>query len=99
MNTEHTTSNSINSLEFNLICDYFSTLERQGPGSPEVTLKALGFIDNLTPESHIADIGCGTGGQTMVLAANTQCRITGVDMFEKFITIFNQNSAKHKFSL
>jgi ubiquinone/menaquinone biosynthesis C-methylase UbiE len=33
----------------------------------------------------------------MVLGANTQCRITGVDMFEKFITIFNQNSAKHKF--
>ena len=43
-------------------------MERQGPGSPEVTLKALSFVDGLTDEYLIADIGCGTGGQTMVLA-------------------------------
>ena len=56
---------SIHEFDFNLICEYFSTTERQGPGSPEVTIKALSFIDNLTNESHIADIGCGTGGQTV----------------------------------
>ena len=59
---------SIHEFDFNLICEYFSMLERQGPGSPEVTIKALSFIDNLTEKSRIADIGCGTGGQTMVLA-------------------------------
>ena len=51
---------TIHDFEFNLICDFFSNMERQGPGSPEVTLKALSFVDGLTDESLIADIGCGT---------------------------------------
>jgi precorrin-6B methylase 2 len=58
---------SIHEFDFNLIAEYFSSVERQGPGSPEVTVKALSFIDNLSNESIIADIGCGTGGQTMVM--------------------------------
>ena len=36
-----------------MICDFFLNTERQGPGSPEVTLKALSFIDNLTDKSLI----------------------------------------------
>lgn len=84
---------SIHEFDFNLICEYFSALERQGPGSPEVTLKALSFVDGLTKESHIADIGCGTGGQTMVLAENTPCNITGIDLFPTFIDLFNANAS------
>ena len=38
---------SIHEFDFNLICEYFASVERQGPGSREVTLKALSFIDNL----------------------------------------------------
>lgn len=78
--------------DLNLICEYFSQMERQGPGCPEITLKALGFTDNLTKESRIADIGCGTGGQTMVLAQNVSGQITGLDLFPDFIRIFNQNA-------
>ena len=74
-------SKSIHEFDFNLICEYFSSLERQGPGSPEVTVKALSFIDNLSDKSCIADIGCGSGGQTMVLAQHTAGRLTGVDLF------------------
>jgi len=44
---------SIHDFDFKLICEYFSGIERQGPGSPEVTIKALSFIDNLTNESKI----------------------------------------------
>jgi len=84
---------SIHDFDFNLICEYFSTLDRQGPGSPEVTIKALGFIDHLTPESQIADIGCGTGGQTMVLAQHAPGHITGIDLFPAFIELFNANAA------
>jgi ubiquinone/menaquinone biosynthesis C-methylase UbiE len=85
---------SIHEFDFNLICEYFSGVERQGPGSPEVTLKALSFIDNLTNESRIADIGCGTGGQTMVLAQHAPGQITGIDLFPTFIDLFNQNARK-----
>ncbi|MCU0459902.1 MAG: methyltransferase domain-containing protein [Bacteroidales bacterium] len=80
---------SIHEFDFNLICEYFSSMERQGPGSPEMTLRALGFIDNLDSGSRIADLGCGTGGQTMTLAQNTTARITGIDLFPMFIDLFN----------
>lgn len=85
---------TISQFELNLICEYFSNLERQGPGSPEATIKALSFIDNLTENSRIADIGCGTGGQTMVLAQNAPGHITGLDLFPDFINLFNLNAEK-----
>ena len=87
-------SKSIHDLDLKLICEFFSNLERQGPGSPEVTLKALSFIDNLNDKSLIADIGCGSGGQTMVLAQHAPGTITGIDLFPIFINRFNQNVEK-----
>ena len=45
-------------------------------------------------EGKIADIGCGTGGQAMVLAQNTQGTITGLDIFPGFIEKFNANAKK-----
>jgi SAM-dependent methyltransferase len=92
MSNENITN--IHEFDFNLICEFFLNMERQGPGSPEVTLKALGFIDNLTGQSRIADIGCGTGGQTMVLAQHAPGQITGLDLFPGFINRFNDNAAK-----
>ena len=83
---------TIHEFDFNLICEYFLNTERQGPGSPEVTLQALGFIDNLTDQSLIADLGCGTGGQTMVLAQHAPGHITGLDFFPGFIDRFNSNA-------
>lgn len=82
-------THSINDFDFSLICEYFASLERQGPGSPEATLKALSFIEGLTPESRIADIGCGTGGQTRVLAKHAPGVISGLDLFPDFIHSFN----------
>lgn len=95
MNNEN---KSIHEFDFNLICEYFSNVERQGPGSPEITIKALSFIDNLTSESRIADIGCGTGGQTMVLAKHTSGEITAIDIFPKFIEQFNINATQLGFN-
>jgi SAM-dependent methyltransferase len=85
---------SIHEFDLTLICDYFSHLERQGPGSPEVTMKALSFIENLNDKSRIADIGCGSGGQTMALAQNAPGSIVGIDLFPIFIDLFNRNAAK-----
>ena len=85
---------SIHEFDFELICEYFSTLDRQGPGSPEITIKALSFIENLNDQSLIADIGCGTGGQTMVLAQHAPGNITAIDRFPVFIDLFNRNAEK-----
>jgi ubiquinone/menaquinone biosynthesis C-methylase UbiE len=88
------TNNSIHEFDVNLICKYFSQLGRQGPGSPEMTVKALSFIDNLTAESQILDLGCGTGGQTMTMAQHALGAVTGMDMFPQFINTFNANATK-----
>lgn len=89
MNNEKQT---IHEFDKSIIYDFFSNTIRQGPGSPEETLKALGHIQGLTAKSKIADIGCGTGGQTMVLGDNTSCEIIGVDSWPDFINQFNQNA-------
>jgi ubiquinone/menaquinone biosynthesis C-methylase UbiE len=85
---------SIHNIDFNLINEYFVDLERQGPGSPEVTIKALSFIDTLSEKSRIADLGCGAGGQTMVLAQHTQGTITGLDLFPGSVEKFNAAACK-----
>ena len=85
---------SIHEFDIELICEYYSNLERQGPGSPEITINALSFIDNLNDKSRIADIGCGSGGQTMVLAQHAPGKITGIDLFPIFIDLFNRNAEK-----
>ncbi len=89
MNNEKQT---IHEFDLNIIYEYFANTERQGPGSPEETLKALSFINGLTQKSKIADIGCGTGGQTMVLGENTPCEIIGIDTWHRFIKQLNHDA-------
>ena len=85
---------SIHEFDLNLICELHAGMERQGPGSPEMTIKALSFLDNLNKNLRVVDLGCGTGGQTMVLAQNITGDITGVDFFPGFIDTFNDNAKK-----
>lgn len=75
--------------DFDLINEYFVELDRQGPGSVEETLRALSFIDGISSETSIADLGCGTGSQTMVLAQNTEAKITALDLYAGSIDKLN----------
>ncbi|MFA9466691.1 MAG: class I SAM-dependent methyltransferase [Velocimicrobium sp.] len=77
-----------------LICGTHLGLERQGPGSSEMTIKALSFLDALCDNPRIVDLGCGTGGQTMTLAQNSNGNITGIDQFSEFIEVLNNNANK-----
>jgi len=85
---------NIYDFDFNLICEYFSMVDRQGPGSPYVTKLATSFIDNLTDDSKIVDLGCGTGTQTITLASEIKGQITALDLFPKFIDILNNKAKK-----
>ena len=76
---------------YELLIETHVGLKRQGPGSPEMTIKALSFLDNPDKISRVADLACGTGGQTMVLAQNITGSITGVDICPDFINVFNNN--------
>ncbi len=72
-------------LDFNLITDFFKQIDRQGPGALEMTIKALEFVGPMDENTKIADIGCGTGGQTQTLAENTKSSIKAVDLIPQMI--------------
>lgn len=84
----------INEFDFNLICEYFSSLKRQGPGSDEATLKALSMIGRLPDGAKVADLGCGTGSSAMILAKNLGVEVTALDLFPQFIEILKERAVK-----
>ena len=72
--------------ELELIIDLHKGTDRQGPGSKEDTLKALSFVD--LPQDRVlkvADLGCGSGGQTITLAENLNADVAAVDLFSPFL--------------
>lgn len=76
--------------ELQFLIDLHKRAERQGPGSDEATETALNLagIDRLAP-LKIADIGCGTGASTLVLASLLNARITAVDCLQDFLDILH----------
>jgi ubiquinone/menaquinone biosynthesis C-methylase UbiE len=81
--------------EIDLLIDFHKDAERQGPGSNEETIKALGFTD-LEKKDHlkVADIGCGSGAQTISLAQHLNADIVAVDLFPEFLDKLSINSKK-----
>jgi len=72
--------------ELQLLVDLHKDGMRQGPGgasetSLAVSLSGLEGVANL----KIADIGCGTGASTLVLARELDAHITAVDFLPEFL--------------
>lgn len=68
---------------------------RQGPGSEEATNIAITLAKINKDKSYkIADIGCGTGAQTISLAKALKGEIIAIDIFEEFLEKLKENSAK-----
>ncbi|QQO07636.1 class I SAM-dependent methyltransferase [Breznakiella homolactica] len=86
--------NAAPEFDFTLINEYFAGMERQGPGCPEETVRALSFTGKLSKESKIADLGCGSGSQTMVLARHTEGTITALDLYPGSIDRLNTAAGK-----
>lgn len=81
-------------LLFSLMVDLHVGGERQGPGSENETLRALADarLDTSSP-IEVADIGCGTGASTIILAKNLpNAEITAVDLFPEFLSVLRQKA-------
>lgn len=78
-----------------LLIDLHKRAGRQGPGSDKETKKAIALasLDKTRP-MKIADIGCGTGASTMVLARELNADITAVDFLPEFVDVLKVNSQK-----
>ncbi|MCA9322392.1 MAG: methyltransferase domain-containing protein [Planctomycetes bacterium] len=72
--------------EFERLVDLHRKGERQGPGGEAETKRALELaqLDRSRP-LKIADIGCGTGAATVVLARELDAEITAVDLLPDFL--------------
>ncbi|MEE4300146.1 MAG: class I SAM-dependent methyltransferase [Pseudomonadales bacterium] len=72
--------------ELQLLVDLHRPAARQGPGGEAETLRALELtgIDRRAA-LRIADVGCGTGASTLVLAQHTNASITAIDFLEPFL--------------
>ena len=83
--------------DIELLVDLHLDGSRQGPGSEATTLAALrktGFINK--PELQIADLGCGTGAATLLLAEHTSGHITAVDLIPEFLDRLTVEAAQNR---
>jgi SAM-dependent methyltransferase len=51
-----------------IFLEVFESLPRQGPGNRDCAARALGLCTEVPPAPAILDLGCGVGGQTLLLA-------------------------------
>ena len=72
--------------DFQLLVDLHRRATRQGPGGEAETKRAL-ELAGLDRSRHlkIADIGCGTGASTILLAKELDADITAVDFLPEFL--------------
>ncbi len=77
-----------------LFFELFGDLPRQGPGDVESTRRAFGLVPPLDSTSRILDLGCGSGAQTLALAAVTPAQILAIDSHPPFIARLNETVRK-----
>jgi SAM-dependent methyltransferase len=85
--------------EFELLIDLHRGNDRQGPGSDEETEMALALarIGHRGP-LKIADIGCGTGASTLVLARLLDAEIVAVDFLQDFLDVLDERAEREGLS-
>jgi SAM-dependent methyltransferase len=71
---------------FDLLADLHIDGERQGPGSDEATRRAIALAGlEGASDLTVADVGCGTGASTLVLADDLDAHIVAVDFLPPFL--------------
>jgi SAM-dependent methyltransferase len=82
--------------DFQLLIDLHRHATRQGPGGEAETKRALELagLDRSRP-LKIADIGCGTGASTILLAKELGAEITAVDFLTEFLDELQSRAKDH----
>ena len=80
--------------DYRLLADLHKQGQRQGPGGDAETERALNLamVDRAAP-LKVADIGCGTGASTLLLAQLLNARITAVDFLDGFLEVLKERAA------
>ncbi len=76
--------------------EFYKGLDRQGPGDDKYTELAFRLLEELPSSPRILDIGCGTGKQSLVLAALTPCEITATDIYDCLLEKLKENARNQK---
>jgi SAM-dependent methyltransferase len=72
--------------DIDLLVDLHRRGRRQGPGGDDETRRAIDLAGlRETRNLRIADIGCGTGAATLVLARDLDAHVTAVDFLPQFL--------------
>jgi SAM-dependent methyltransferase len=81
--------------DFKLLSDLHITADRQGPGGEAETRRAIELSGLLQRRNlKVADIGCGTGASTLVLARELDAHIVTVDLLPEFLDVLRARAAR-----
>lgn len=70
----------------------YEGLDREGPGSFDETKRAYGLCTGLPDEPAILELGCGSGGATLNLAAISEGDITATEIYQPFLDVLTQRA-------
>jgi len=81
--------------ELDLLIDLHRSGRRQGPGSDDATRLAVRLAGlEASRGLKIADIGCGTGASTLLLARELEADVTAVDFLQPFLDDLTASAEK-----
>jgi len=83
-------------VQLQLLVDLHKSQSRQGPGGEAETKRAM-ELAGLDRSRHlkIADIGCGTGASTILLARELDAEMTAVDFLPEFLDELQARAKDH----
>jgi serine/threonine-protein kinase HipA len=79
-------------VDFEALFKLHADLPREGPGSDDTTLDAIGRLPPMSGTPRIFDLGCGPGKQTLVLARHFQTPIVALDFHDPFLAQLRQSA-------
>ncbi|MEM9595900.1 MAG: class I SAM-dependent methyltransferase [Acidobacteriota bacterium] len=81
--------------DYELLIDLHRHGNRQGPGGDAETLLAMSLA-KIDPEKPLkmADIGCGTGASTVLLAQQSQASIAAIDLLPDFLDVLDERAQR-----